>query len=524
MSESKLRIDAGEPLHKKVDSAWAALLHADEVAEPGVDPEIMVRGNELVRMTERGELEQIPTESLRERISEVAQFERETKQGTQPIDPPKDVAQVLVARDSSKYPGAPRVDRVVDVPVLTPEGAMLTTPGHQPTSKLFYRPTEKLRGVQPLPVDTTEDVEWAVQFLLGDFLHDFGFSDESSRAHALGLLLLPFVREFITGSTPLHVVLAPDYGSGKTWLAQAALYPGCGLVPATPQTKSEEEWRKRITSTLMAGASAVLLDNLSGSLDSASLASALTTGVWRDRILGESREVTLPVRNAWAATGNNLDLAPEQVRRAVPIFLDPGKTRPADRKREDFRHPDLLGWAEDNRRELVCAALTLVKHWLDGPVEDTEGGYLFVRGEGGPRGGHRTLGSFERWAHVIGGILEAAGVEGFLENRDRLVFEASEEAGDAEEFLMALYGELHTPLRLRELTELCQMGGPLQPYLPPELATAGNKLQGMLGAWLRDHNRRRVGDFQLLKTHERRARWHVYGPRHREVEDGQATA
>lgn len=48
------------------------------------------------------------------------------------------------------------------------------------------------------------------------------------------------------------------------------------------------------------------------------------------------------------------------------------------------------------------------------------------------------MGSFESWASVVGGVLEAAGVEGFLENREARVADLSEEDGDGTaEFLRA---------------------------------------------------------------------------------------
>lgn len=503
----RARIDLGEPLHRKVDSAWDSLVGANDPREPTV----VVRGNELVRMTERGELEPFGPDSLRDELSEVAQFERATEQGPRPTDPPRDVANVLLARDSSRYSGVPRVDRVVDVPVLAADGSLVTEPGCHAGAKLYYRPADGLRDLPIRSAETTEDVEWALGVLLDELLGDFDFADVSSQAHALALLLLPFVREYIDGPTPLHVVLAPDVGSGKTWLAQAALYPGCGIVPATSQTRNEEEWRKRITSALLAGSGAVLLDNLSGTLDSGALASALTTGTWRDRILGESREVTLPVRNAWVATGNNLGLAPEQVRRAVPIFLEPGETRPADRERKAFRHPDLLGWARDERAELVSAALLLVRHWLDGPVGAVEGGYVMQRTGEGARLGQQTMGSYERWAGVMGGILESARVPGFLGNRDRLKVESDPETKEAEEFMEGWFRSELPPLEMREVASQCQFGNPLHDHLPTDLAAtaSGPKFAKALSVWLREHNRRWVGDFQLLAVEGRRRRWTV---------------
>jgi len=58
--------------------------------------------------------------------------------------------------------------------------------------------------------------------LLDELLIDFPFADEASRANALALLLLPYVRPLIVGPTPLHLITAPTQGTGKDLLAQLA--------------------------------------------------------------------------------------------------------------------------------------------------------------------------------------------------------------------------------------------------------------------------------------------------------------
>jgi hypothetical protein len=105
-----------------------------------------------------------------------------------------------------------------------------------------------------------------------------------------------------------------------------------------------------------------------------------------------------PIRCVWVATGNNPQFSNELARRLVRIRLDAHVDQPW--RREGFRHPDLLGWMSANRSRLVAACLTLGRTWL---------------AAGKPKHG-RSIGSFESWSHVIGGILEAAGVEGFLGN------------------------------------------------------------------------------------------------------------
>jgi hypothetical protein len=96
-----------------------------------------------------------------------------------------------------------------------------------------------------------------------------------------------------------------------------------------------------------------------------------------------------------AATGNNPEFSNEMARRLVRIRLDPHTDRPW--QRSDFRHPDLMSWVRANRARLVAACLTLCQAWI---------------AAGRPRGG-RSIGSFENWAHVLGGVLEVAGIPGF---------------------------------------------------------------------------------------------------------------
>ena len=405
------------------------------------------------------------------------------------------------------------------------DGSLITRPGHHPGSRLYFRPAPSISDLE-IPraedVDSVDAITGARDFLLDELLGDFGFADDASRAHAVGLLLLPFVRDFIGDHpTPMHGNLAPEPGTGKGYLAQAALIPGCGLVPVTPGAAGDDaEWRKMITSSLLAGVPAIILDNLHGTLNSAALASALTTGRWRDRVLGASRMADLKVRNAWVATANNPSMSDEQARRIVPIFLDPGEVRPSDRDRTAFKHPDLHSWANSNRTELVTSALTLVQHWLMGRAETVAGGHELVRhseiygSEAAPSPGSKTLGSFERWAAVIGGILEAADVPGFLENRGRLDAEANEERLEATEFLRAWRMLDLGPVEFRDVLDECQFNGRLRDNLPTGLASVrSEQLHGKLKAWLRDHQDARFGGYRLVLTDGRPRLWEVLGTR-----------
>ena len=219
-------------------------------------------------------------------------------------------------------------------------------------------------------------------------------------------------------------------------------------------------------------------------------------------------------------TGNNLRVSTENVQRMVWIDLDPGD-REVARKREKgaFRHPDLHGWAMTNRAELVSAALTLIKFWLDGidpsvsyPQFEHEDAPHIYTGRLSDYGIERaateqTMGSFERWAEVVGGILEANGIRGFLANRDRLEVEADDELHDAADFLSEWHRAHPEPITAAELHNLCSFG-PLKNRLPTELVGSRN-LEKDLRYWLRRRKGARLGGYQLVKEDGRHARWYV---------------
>jgi len=320
----------------------------------------------------------------------------------QPVFPPSPVMKNMLADPD---PPLPQIRRITSAPVFGPQGEFSTTPGYNPDTFHFFDDRGLvIPAVSTAPAKT--DVDRAVRFLLDEFLVDFPFVSRSEVAHALSLLLNPFVRDMIDGPTPLYLIEAPTAGTGKGLLASVLLYPALGVPPMLmTQSDNEEETRKRITSTLTSLPEAVLIDNIGEGLNSPNLAAVLTTREWTDRVLGRSEIRTVPVRCTWMATGNNPTKSGEMARRTIRIRLDSKTERPEER--HNFRHTDLERWTVAHRGELVHAALTIVRGWI---------------AEGSPRSNH-ILGSYGDWAAVHGGILQTCDVAGFLENRteDRLI-------------------------------------------------------------------------------------------------------
>lgn len=310
--------------------------------------------------------------------------------------PPSHVIRGVLA---TPQPPLPILSRIVEAPGFTSDGTIQATPGYQIAGRSLYVPAPGFEVPEIPACPTDADLKRARRLLADDLLGDFPFVGPSERAHAIALLLLPFVRELIGGPTPLHLIEKPTPGTGASLLVDVLTFPALGhTIAAMTEGRDEDEWRKRLTAKLATGSPFVPIDNLRRPLDSAAMAAAITTTRWEDRLLGVSQIVRLPVRCAWLATGNNPVLSNEITRRTVRIRLDANHDQPW--LRDEFRHPDLRAWVREHRADLVWAALVMGRAWV---------------ASGQPSGQVR-LGMFEEWAAAIGGILGTAGIDGFLGN------------------------------------------------------------------------------------------------------------
>lgn len=302
-------------------------------------------------------------------------------------------------------PDIPILDAVVTCPVATPDGEIIVRPGYHAVCRLWYQPAPDLELPPEVPRLSNAAVRNARQFIEDNLFIDFPFGAASDRAVAWACMILPFLRRMIDGPTPLHLFHAPAPGSGKTLLALCAMVPAMGRHLPEPMTIDceEPEMRKRITSALIEARTAVLLDNLGQGrqLGSSSLASVLTARMWSDRLLGQSRLMSVPVECIWMATANNPRLSDEMVRRTVTCGLDSGLARP--HMRRIFKHERILSWALAHRSLLVQAILTLIRAW---------------QLEGQPRGDAH-LGMYEAWAQVVDGVLRVAGIDGLAQAIER---------------------------------------------------------------------------------------------------------
>lgn len=485
---SRPRIDAGDQDLERISTeAWNALDRSNHPPRlfrfGGVPVRVEGGGDDTVPIAQALNEDRLGHELARSAVW----YKTTEKGGERSASPPTRMIRDMLAAPS--YPLSPLLS-IVQTPVFAPDGSLHTEAGYHAAGRTFYAPSPGF-SVPPVPErPTAADVARARALIVDDLLGEFPFVDGAERANAVALFLDPYVRNLIDGPTPLRLIEAPAPGSGKGLLADVVLRPAVGRrVAVMPAANDDDEWRKRITAQLCLMPAAILIDNIVKALDSGSLSSALTATWWTDRRLGAHEMVNVPVRCAWLGTANNPTMSTELARRTVRIRLDAKVDRPW--QRTGFRHEDLRTWVDDNRAALVWSALVLGRAWI---------------ADGAPLSSV-TLGSFERWAAVVGGILETAGVDGFLGNLE-VFYEAADTEGAIWRQLVALWSEQHGEGEVG-VAELFGIATTVEGF---DFGKGSERAQKTaFGVALNGQRDRVIGEFRVVNTRtlQRAKRWRL---------------
>ena len=474
------------------------------IVRANTPPKTFVRGGSIVRIKidekQQVSIDEIKVYGIRHLLERSANFIGENEK---PVVPPMNVVHDILAMGNWDFP--PLVG-IVETPVLRPDGTILSKSGYDPFTGLYLQPDPKL-VIDLIPEHPSREQVRSALSLLEEIIIDYPFVDEASKANTLGLLITPIVRPAINGNVPLALVDAPQAGTAKSLLCEIVSLIATGSI-GTPITapNNSEEWRKKITSTLLQGTTIIIIDNVDSRLDSGDLASALTKPTWSDRRLGRNEMISVPQNSTWMANGNNIQLGGDLPRRCYWIRLDSKTSRPW--QRGNFKHDDLEGWVSANRGRLLWAILTLARAWIIAGKPAFEG---------------PIIGGFNSWTQVVGGILANAGVKGFLGNIDQMHDVADEEGTQWETFLSALHERYcGRTVIAREICQMIANDTSLADTVPDELEYPFDNEGGMkpqsatkLGRAFRRREDARYGNSQLRveraqdDKHAKVARWQI---------------
>jgi hypothetical protein len=167
-------------------------------------------------------------------------------------NPPHNVIERLL---EAGHWAMPSLLGIINTPTMRPDGSLLTKPGYDPATQLWYKPSSDIT-LPPIPERPTRADALAALALLNDLLEGFPFDGDVSRSVALAGMLTTVLRGAFL-ATPIFAVVAPQARTGKTYFVHLIAVLGTGHIPVpTGGSRKEEEMEKRIETAALCGRSA----------------------------------------------------------------------------------------------------------------------------------------------------------------------------------------------------------------------------------------------------------------------------
>ena len=274
----------------------------------------------------------------------------------QPTDCPLSFCKQILA--AGRYPSVLRLRGLCYHPLLLKDGTIISQPGyHRGTGYLLqFDPSE----FQLSDHSTKDDAAKALK-TLENLLFEFCFKTDIDKSAAIALILTAVSRRLYM-LAPMFCVNAHQPGTGKGTLVTLAniLATGNRDAGVTTYTDDDAEMKKKVVSTLLTGTPIINIDNVDRRIGEGVLEMVLTTETYRERILGQSKDVTLDTQRLWTANGNNLQFTQDMFRRIILCELDAKTERPEQRT---FKR-NIETYASEHREKIVNAALTILQAYM----------------------------------------------------------------------------------------------------------------------------------------------------------------
>lgn len=305
----------------------------------------------------------------------------DTKQNRwKPIDPPTPVIETLL--DIGHW-GFPSVVGIVNSPTMRPDGSLLTEPGYDVITQLWYKPAGDIQLPAVPDRPTKAQADEALQ-LFKELLSGFPFAGEADEATAIAGALTCVLRGAFD-IAPLFFINAPEAGTGKSFLVNVISTIATGRdAAALFSTPNAEEMDKRLSAAAIEARPILNLNNLTDNLESGLLCQMITESPISIRPFGKNTEtISCDCRGMTIfANGNGIRIVGDLVRRTVTCRIDAKMESPEERT---FAF-DPIELVKANRGKYLAAAFTIARAYLaaDTPKVDA----VHVAG-------------FEKWARFV---------------------------------------------------------------------------------------------------------------------------
>jgi hypothetical protein len=295
---------------------------------------------------------------------------------------------------------------IVTVPTLRHDGSIIITPGYDPSTGVYYAPSQTYPDIPESP--TIEDARASFD-VLADVFSDFPLVEDCHKSAAVGGILTIDSRHLVR-CAPMHAITSNTPGAGKGLLLNVISTIGTGSIPALADNTDDDEMRKTLLAIALEGAPVTAFDNVKGTFGSPALDKALTAEIISGRPMGKTEILELEMKTSFFVTGNNVRWVGDISRRIVPVTLAPTEEKPDER--DDFKHRNLLEWVNDHHPELLVHAITILR------------AYILA---GKPDQRLTPYGSFEQWSDLVRSALVWLGATDPCEGRKAIRAEADED-------------------------------------------------------------------------------------------------
>jgi hypothetical protein len=260
-------------------------------------------------------------------------------------------------------------------PQMLPNGSVVSESGLHaargtsgvPGEEVAFIDVGEVAGmIEPMPIDRARAV-------LKGYVKLFPYGEPEDGAVLAALAVTGFCR-LAFKLAPLTLIDAPAFGAGKTFAAERIAGLN-GIAPlaiacTNKSRDSGDEMRKRIETECITGqAGFKILDDVPGgelpNVESFRTMLTSNSAKCSVRVLGESRAVEVsPAKFTWIATGNNVRVSEDMVRRSVHARLDRDKAEVWGWVGEKAAEAVLDRIKDDPkaRAEIISAILSLLQH------------------------------------------------------------------------------------------------------------------------------------------------------------------
>jgi len=349
---------------------------------------------------------QITTPDLTIRLGMIATWEELKSINGKPVskcvDPPLRVANGILALQGDWH-GIPSLKAITETPIFRDDASLHDQVGYDPKTGLYYDGGCPSLSVPPSP--NRKDAQMAERRLRKIF-SQFPFVEREIALSVVFAYIFTLILRGQIPLAPLFAISATIPGAGKGLLIEICniIVRGrdAAIMPAVTGGSAEEEMRKRITALLLQGATSVNLDNWETPIGGESLNGLLTATEWSDRVLGRTETVKLDNRLTLAATGNNLVVRGDMVRRSLLVQLAPQVERPELR---EFKISNLPQYVLTHRAELLSDAFTILRAYQQA---------------GRPLDNQPALGRFEQWWRAVCAPIVWLGLPDPIQSQEKL--------------------------------------------------------------------------------------------------------